>query len=123
METKTVKIAKRLTESQVAFCNRMIDQGGPEEKDYQRLSLLVDTLDEEGTEELRDILSPLLNNLESTLGFAHSQPHGYAGDLKLLKRYTVRKCLLTYIFKNGISGFKSPMPPGQYETERNFSPI
>ena len=40
METTQVqvKVARTLTENQVAFLSCMLDQGGPEEKDYKRNS-------------------------------------------------------------------------------------
>jgi len=79
-----VKVARSLTETQVAFLSRMIDQGGPEEKDYKRLSLLADSLDETGLEEMRDIMSPLLTNLDTMHGYAASKPHGYAGDFQII---------------------------------------
>lgn len=87
METTQVqvKVARTLTENQVAFLSRMLDQGGPEEKDYKRLCLLVDSLDESGHEEMRDIMSPLLTNLDTMHGFAASKPYGYAGDFEMIE--------------------------------------
>jgi len=86
METTQVqvKVARILTENQVAFLYRMLDQGGPEEKDYRRFGLLVDSLDQEGIEELRDVLSPVLSNTQTMQGYAYSKPNGYAGDYKTI---------------------------------------
>jgi len=87
METQVqvqVKVAKKLSDQQVLFLQNMIDKGGPEPHDYEPFDLLVRSLDEEGVEEMRDILSPILNNLDTMQGFAYTKPYGYAGDFKII---------------------------------------
>ncbi len=79
-----VKVPGTLTERQINFLYNMLDQGGPDEKDYKRFSLLVDSLDEEGIEEMREVLSPLLGNTETIQGYAYSKPYGYAGDFRMI---------------------------------------
>jgi SAM-dependent methyltransferase len=79
-----LKVAKKLTDQQVAFLQNMIDKGGPEPQDYEPFDLLVHSLNEEGVEEMREILSPILNNLETMQGFAYTKPYGYAGDFKII---------------------------------------
>ncbi len=87
METQVqvkVKVAEVLTNKQIAFLQNILDKGGPEPQDYQEFNLLVNSLNETGIEELRDILSPILNNLDTMQGFAYTKPYGYAGDFKII---------------------------------------
>lgn len=85
MKTLTdVSTATKLSEAQVRFISKMIDQGGPDEKDYSALAKMVDSLDEDAIEEIREMAAPLLNNTDTIQGFAYSKPFGYAGDFKVI---------------------------------------
>ena len=102
METTQVQVqvAKKLTEEHVAFLENVMLKGGPEQRDYKKFNQLVNSLDESGIEELRDILSPVLSNTETMHGFAYSKPFGYAGDFKIIDMIYENKVTSDPRYKN-----------------------
>jgi SAM-dependent methyltransferase len=65
------------------FLNYLVDTGGPEEQDYARFTELVDNLNPEHLESLREILMPILDR-NTLIGHGFEKPFGYPGDFSLI---------------------------------------
>jgi extracellular factor (EF) 3-hydroxypalmitic acid methyl ester biosynthesis protein len=70
------------------FLESLVRKGGPEYRDYEQFTHIIDHVDSQGVVELRDVIRPMLN--ENTLiGHAFVKPYGYPGDFMLIdKIYT-----------------------------------
>ena len=95
-----VKVANALTDNQVSFLERMLDQGGPEEREYDEFNFLVNSLSEDGIDELRNILAPILTNIETFQGFSTMKPYGYSGDFEIIDMFYSEKINQNPRYKN-----------------------
>lgn len=86
-----VRVAHGLNNNQMCFLKRMLTQGGPEEHEYDEFNFLVNSLSEDGIEELRDVLSPILTNLQTFQGFSTMKPYGYSGDFEIIDMFYKEK--------------------------------
>lgn len=86
-----VRIAHGLNSNQMSFLRRMLDQGGPEKHEYDEFNYLVNSLSDNGIEELRDVLSPILTNLQTFQGFSTMKPYGYSGDFEIIDMFYEEK--------------------------------
>lgn len=65
------------------FLEKLIQKGGPELHEYETFTSIVNSLDPSLTDQLRELLSPMLN--ENTLiGYGLKKPFGYPGDFNLI---------------------------------------
>jgi len=72
-----------LSSDEMHFLKHLVETGGPELHDYNRLTSIVDNLNPENIGDFRDILKPVLN--ENTLiGHGFTKPYGYPGDFTLI---------------------------------------
>jgi extracellular factor (EF) 3-hydroxypalmitic acid methyl ester biosynthesis protein len=63
----------------------LLDKGGPEPQDYERLTSIVDNLEPSKVDSLREVICSILN--ESTLiGHGFVKPFGYPGDFTLIDK-------------------------------------
>lgn len=95
-----IKFANALTNEQVSFLERMLDQGGPEEREYDEFNFLVNSLSDDGIDELRNILAPILTNIETFQGFSTMKPYGYSGDFKIIDMFYSEKINQDPRYKN-----------------------
>lgn len=70
------------------YLHSLIEKGGPEYRDYERFTSIVDHVDPLELDDFRNKIRPILN--ENTLiGHAFVKPYGYPGDFMLIdKIYT-----------------------------------
>ncbi len=67
------------------FLNYLIENGGPELRDYEKLTSIVNNMDPADINDFREKIKTILN--ENTLiGHAFIKPYGYPGDFILLDR-------------------------------------
>lgn len=65
------------------FLEKLVQQGGPELHEYETFTSIVNNLEPSLTDELRELLAPMLN--ENTLiGYGLKKPFGYPGDFNLI---------------------------------------
>jgi extracellular factor (EF) 3-hydroxypalmitic acid methyl ester biosynthesis protein len=65
------------------FLKYLVESGGPELKDYDKFTSVIDNLSQEQVADFREILMPVLN--ENTLiGYGFKKPFGYPGDFNLI---------------------------------------
>jgi len=68
-----------------AFLKYLINNGGPEPKEYEKFTLLVNSLDQTDVDEFRKEIETILN--ENTLiGHGYVKPYGYPGDFTLIDK-------------------------------------
>ncbi len=82
METKTTAFSV-LKENEVQFLQSLLAKGGPDEEEYDLFLDFISQVDEEGAQEIRKAIKPILNE-ETMIGFAFTKPYGYAGDFKII---------------------------------------
>jgi SAM-dependent methyltransferase len=75
-----------LTFDQISYLEKMLQKGGPEEKEYYEFAKMVSTFNEEVIEKMRNILYPLLKNPNTVQGYAFTKPLGYAGDFMMIEK-------------------------------------
>jgi extracellular factor (EF) 3-hydroxypalmitic acid methyl ester biosynthesis protein len=70
------------------FLESLVRKGGPEYRDYEQFTQIIDNIEARDVDELRNVIRPMLN--ENTLiGHAFVKPYGYPGDFMLIdKIYT-----------------------------------
>ena len=72
-------------ENTSAFLKYLINNGGPEPKDYDKFTSLVNGLDQADVDEFRKEIETILN--ENTLiGHGYVKPYGYPGDFTLIDK-------------------------------------
>ena len=94
-----IKFANALTDDQLSFLERMLEQGGPDEEDYLRFATMVDSFNEDAINDMRDVLHPLLRNINTTQGYAFSKPFGYAGDFLMIEKIYKKKITTDPMYK------------------------
>lgn len=67
------------------FLKYLLDKGGPEPKDYAKLTSLVKDLDPDEIEEFREQIDFVLN-INTLMGHAYVKPYGYPGDFLLIDK-------------------------------------
>ncbi|MFC2138002.1 class I SAM-dependent methyltransferase [Bacteroidota bacterium] len=67
------------------FINKLIEKGGQEPHEYEKLNQVINLVKEEKIEEFRNILKPTLN--ENTIhGWGFLKPYGYSGDHIMIEK-------------------------------------
>jgi hypothetical protein len=65
------------------FLKNLVESGGPELKDYDKFTSVIDNLSPSQVDDFREILLPVLT--ENTLiGYGFKKPFGYPGDFNLI---------------------------------------
>jgi hypothetical protein len=65
------------------FLKNLVESGGPELKDYDKFTSVIDNLSPSQVDDFREILMPVLT--ENTLiGYGFKKPFGYPGDFNLI---------------------------------------
>ncbi|NOY36655.1 MAG: class I SAM-dependent methyltransferase [Chlorobi bacterium] len=83
METKTATTFSVLKETEVQYLQSILAKGGPDLEDYPVFEEYVNKLNDQGIEELRILLKPILNK-ENMIGYGYVKPYGYAGDFHVI---------------------------------------
>jgi len=83
METKTASAFSVLKENEVQYLQNILAKGGPDPEDYPVFEEYMNTLSDEGIEEARTLLKPILNE-DNMIGFGFVKPYGYAGDFHVI---------------------------------------
>ncbi len=65
------------------FLTYLVKNGGPELRDYEEFTFIVNTLDPKYLREFREVLNPILN-INSLVGRCYIKPFGYPGDFYLI---------------------------------------
>lgn len=65
------------------FLTYLVDNGGPELRDYEEFTSLVNTLDPKYLHEFREVIKPILN-VNTLAGRCYTKPFGYPGDFYLI---------------------------------------
>lgn len=65
------------------FLSYLVKNGGPELRDYEEFTFIVNTLDLKHLSEFRDVLNPILN-INTLVGRSYTKPYGYPGDFYLI---------------------------------------
>ncbi len=65
------------------FLTYLVDNGGPELRDYEEFTSLVNTLDPKYLDEFREVIKPILN-VNTLAGRCYIKPFGYPGDFYLI---------------------------------------
>jgi len=65
------------------FIKFLVDNGGPELRDYEEFTFIVNTLDLKYLHEFREVINPILN-VNTLAGRSYTKPFGYPGDFYLI---------------------------------------
>jgi SAM-dependent methyltransferase len=65
------------------FLTYLVKNGGPELRDYEEFTFIVNTLDPKHLHEFREVLNPILN-VNTLVGHCYIKPFGYPGDFYLI---------------------------------------
>ncbi|MFZ0282635.1 MAG: class I SAM-dependent methyltransferase [Bacteroidales bacterium] len=65
------------------FLSYLVKNGGPELRDYEEFTFIVNTLDPKHLNEFREVLNPILN-INTLVGRCYTKPFGYPGDFYLI---------------------------------------
>ncbi len=85
MNRNTLEYENALDENVSEFLKYLIKNGGPKPFEYEEFTSVVNNLDPNCVEELREIISTILN--ENTLiGHGFVKPYGYPGDFTLIDK-------------------------------------
>lgn len=93
------KFANSLTDKELDFLEKMLEKGGPDEEDYIRFANMVNSFNEDAINEMRNVLHPLLRNINTTQGYAFSKPFGYAGDFLMIEKIYTNKISTDPMYK------------------------
>ena len=65
------------------FLTYLVKNGGPELRDYEEFTFIVNTLDPKHLHEFREVINPILN-INTLAGRCYIKPFGYPGDFYLI---------------------------------------
>ena len=65
------------------FLSYLVENGGPELRDYEEFNFIVNTLDLKYLDEFRELINPILN-VNTLIGYGYTKPFGYPGDFYLM---------------------------------------
>jgi len=65
------------------FLSYLVKNGGPELRDYEEFTFIVNTLDPKHLHEFREVINPILN-VNTLAGRCYTKPFGYPGDFYLI---------------------------------------
>ena len=65
------------------FLTYLVENGGPEQHEFEEFNFIVKTLDAENLHEFREVINPILN-INSLIGRSYVKPFGYPGDFYLI---------------------------------------
>jgi SAM-dependent methyltransferase len=83
MYKSSVLSAYELENEKKLFLEYLVKKGGPGAHEYEKFTSVIDNLDPDRIDELRRVLSPVLD--ENTLiGHGFTKPYGYPGDFTLI---------------------------------------
>lgn len=65
------------------FLSYLVKNGGPELRDYEEFTFIVNNLDPKHLHEFREVINPILN-INTLAGRCYTKPFGYPGDFYLI---------------------------------------
>ncbi len=94
-----IRFTNALTDKELSFLEGMLEKGGPDEEDYVRFANMVASFSEDAINDMRNVLHPLLRNINTTQGYAFTKPFGYAGDFLMIEKIYTKKISTDPMYK------------------------
>jgi extracellular factor (EF) 3-hydroxypalmitic acid methyl ester biosynthesis protein len=85
MNSKPLILKNDLDDKVSEFLEYLLEYGGPKLQDYEKFTLIVNSLDPADVDEFREKIKTILN-VNTLIGHAFVKPYGYPGDFILLNK-------------------------------------